>query len=788
MASNTVIEIAGSAAAIFANSLTIDGELHPSQTSGQATVRTTQPSAGQSIKIGLGDTSDANLIFAGELQSVDRTYLGKPANLAWPVSLVDYSFALNRRRPIGAFVGVSATTIAQALVSDFSSGFTSVNVQASLPAVTIQFDGSEDFMTCLSNLADLIGGYSYVDYTKDVHLFLTESSAAPDDLDGTGTKLQMNPPIVCTSDLSQARTRILLKGGGSTATAAVGTGATSSVAIGRPGPALAPTITESAVSDSFSAGNFQVKVSFVYSDGTESLPSPASNTLAASGSKKIHTTLELGDGRVTGRREYYQFNGGGFISGNNFTDVNDNSSTAADLTLNNQGRTPKSTAVAYSAGTTFVYVSDTSQFSATGGVAYTGSQTFTYTGRSTSSGPGALTGIPSSGSGSIGSSIALGDAIGAASINVADMTPFDSDGGTVIVGTQLITYGGTTAGCHVAGRPGPASAPTLSEGASTGSFSSGNYAVEYSYLYSDGGESVPSPACSPVAMSGNKFFHLGVVVGDARVTGRREYYSRNGGGFINGQNLDDIADNTTTAIDLAIHNYSRSPVSSPAGYAAGSVYLYVEDASQFAAGGGTARVGLQTFTYTGRSASSGVAALTGIPSSGAGSLTAVVNVDDVIFPSVGGSGALTGIPISGAGAIVNAINADDAVNIWVVRNDATAQSALAAIEGGDGIHEFLISDDTLTSVALCEARGDAELALFKAAVLTLTYDTRDTKTRCGKTVHVNLPSPFNVTGDFVIQSVQITFEGEALTPRYHVTASSVRFSLNDLLRRLATAA
>jgi hypothetical protein len=66
--------------------------------------------------------------------------------------------------------------------------------------------------------------------------------------------------------------------------------------------------------------------------------------------------------------------------------------------------------------------------------------------------------------------------------------------------------------------------------------------------------------------------------------------------------------------------------------------------------------------------------------------------------------------------------------------------------------------------------------------------SRDTKSASGKTVHANLPS-LGVTGDFTIQSVTIDEIGIAgdTPPRYSVEASTIRFSLQDALRRLVAA-
>ena len=93
-------------------------------------IRGSAPSTGQEVKIGLGTTGASDLLFAGHIIRVSQTFEGQKANLAWDVECQDYTYLLNRRRPIGAY-SASATTIAQNLISSFSSGFTSTNVQSS---------------------------------------------------------------------------------------------------------------------------------------------------------------------------------------------------------------------------------------------------------------------------------------------------------------------------------------------------------------------------------------------------------------------------------------------------------------------------------------------------------------------------------------------------------------------------------------------------------------------------------------------------------------------------------
>ena len=160
---------------------------------------------------------------------------------------------------------------------------------------------------------------------------------------------------------------------------------------------------------------------------------------------------------------------------------------------------------------------------------------------------------------------------------------------------------------------------------------------------------------------------------------------------------------------------------------------------------------------------------------------------------------LTGVPASGTGSIATALVVGDPVNIYITRNDATAQSSLATLLGGsaDGIFEEFLQDRRLKKTE-CENRGDATLTLQKDAMQEFTYACRDPKTRSGKTVTVDLSSPQSIDTTFKIQSVRISEVDTAPSyaanetghpvsdrnPRYDVVASTARFSFEDLLRQM----
>jgi hypothetical protein len=216
---------------------------------------------------------------------------------------------------------------------------------------------------------------------------------------------------------------------------------------------------------------------------------------------------------------------------------------------------------------------------------------------------------------------------------------------------------------------------------------------------------------------------------------------------------------------------------------AGATALPVANAAAFETGGGWAVIGNgeQVIRYSGHSNT----ALTGIPATGIGAITAAI----VFNSTVTTAPMLTGVPASGDRAIRDKnLTAGDEIYLVVQCDDATRAQALAAdLHRGTGVRETWIQDRRL-SVTEARARGQATLALHPIDDLRVTYTCRDLRTSAGKTITVNLPAPTNVSGAFTIQQVTIgNFRprGEQY-PTFTVDASNRQFSFEDLLRRTKT--
>jgi hypothetical protein len=185
--------------------------------------------------------------------------------------------------------------------------------------------------------------------------------------------------------------------------------------------------------------------------------------------------------------------------------------------------------------------------------------------------------------------------------------------------------------------------------------------------------------------------------------------------------------------------------------AVGATALPVDECSWYASGGGTVVAGSNLITYTGRSTASG-------------------------------PGNLTGIAASGAGSILYAIRQGDDVNLWVERNDLAAQAALAALEGGDGIHEAFVQDRRL-SQAGAEARGDAELELFSTVDNAGTYESYDKFTRSGKSLAINLPARGINNEPITLQRVTRRYAAHERW-KFSVSFQRVRRDFYDILRSI----
>jgi hypothetical protein len=300
-------------------------------------------------------------------------------------------------------------------------------------------------------------------------------------------------------------------------------------------------------------------------------------------------------------------------------------------------------------------------------------------------------------------------------------------------------------------------------------------------------DTTPNSGLGATAPTGNTAAGAQIAVGQipigaAAVTARELYMTPAGGGLPLRRALI-LSNNTATTATITIADATlaaqpaapaadTSGLTQPTGQVnPGSPTLIVASPAPFFTDGGWVFAGGQVLRYTGISGQ----LLTGLPASGAGAI-----VTTILY----GQQATPAPTLFGVTGLSKPAQRGAAVHIWVQRDDLAAQAEQAARDGSTGIVEFLLVDERRSEPSLI-TRCDADLARFSRPIITVQYATRDLKTKSGKTIPIDLASP-SIHEVLTIQDVTITEIDTVpgVPPRFSVSASSVRFTLEDTLRRL----
>lgn len=199
--------------------LTITDALNEAPNRAQFRVRGMTPVVGQDLVVTVGSTNNLDRLFAGQVLTFNHVYVGTPANYAYEVSAIDWTWGLGQRLVSRRWQSVSATTIAQDIVAAGAPGYTTDYVAANLPTLDEFTLTDRAVPAALSALATRLGGYWYVDYHKRIHLWTDRD---PEPLTDPAI---LNPIHASLTDLAietdgtQLVTRALVEGGGSTALA-----------------------------------------------------------------------------------------------------------------------------------------------------------------------------------------------------------------------------------------------------------------------------------------------------------------------------------------------------------------------------------------------------------------------------------------------------------------------------------------------------------------------------------------------------------------------------------------
>jgi hypothetical protein len=221
--SDPVITIGGSTRTsnVRKDSLVIVDELNEAPNTCSFSCDGFTPTINSEIIITLSGTRE----FGGHITKLVQGYdSDNPASVVYHCEATDYTRLLDRRKVLKRYTATSASTIVTSILSSFTTGFTTAGVVGSLPTIDAIDFTYEDVSRALTRVAKLVGAHWYVDYSKDVHFFLTETTTPPDDI--TTATPHGARALTKTSDSTQQRTRTLVEGAGSFAAVAVAAGAT----------------------------------------------------------------------------------------------------------------------------------------------------------------------------------------------------------------------------------------------------------------------------------------------------------------------------------------------------------------------------------------------------------------------------------------------------------------------------------------------------------------------------------------------------------------------------------
>ena len=95
------------------------------------------------------------------------------------------------------------------------------------------------------------------------------------------------------------------------------------------------------------------------------------------------------------------------------------------------------------------------------------------------------------------------------------------------------------------------------------------------------------------------------------------------------------------------------------------------------------------------------------------------------------------------------------IDVITVVEDVASQQAVAAVQGGDGVYEHVIVDETLTTIEAAEAAGYADLREHANPRVSGSFMTEITGWEPGQLVTIDLPDR-GIQNTFLVQRVTIT--------------------------------
>lgn len=112
----------------------------------------------------------------------------------------------------------------------------------------------------------------------------------------------------------------------------------------------------------------------------------------------------------------------------------------------------------------------------------------------------------------------------------------------------------------------------------------------------------------------------------------------------------------------------------------------------------------------------------------------------------------TTTPVEG---ITMSLTARQDIDVITMVEDMESQAAIAAVQGGDGVYEHVIVDDSLTTIQAAEAAGMADLREHANPRVKGNFETEVPGWVPGQVVPINLPDR-GVVGEYLVQKVSLS--------------------------------
>ena len=708
------------------------------------------PVAGQAIALYSGDRQLGQQLFGGRIIETTALYESLPANVAYDIRGIDPTWLLNRQRVLRRYVSLYAHHIISDIMATFTRGF-AYWTHITIPPIIVDEISftNETVASCLNALCERIGAYWYVDYAYNLHVFLQEDMDAAPITDAEPRGLRDH---TLTEDLSQVVTRIIARGG------------SGSIAVDLPAGVTELPVKDEAGWFSTSGGIAEVaaqRITYTALRGLGGTGSLIGQAITPTAAPKATATANINLGAALQAGYYYYA----------FTYAN-----AVGETLPGPWATVYAGASAPTLAKTQVrpgYYQDY-QGKTTGG-SYSWRIALFYNGGGWALGP------PTD-------YVTVNDRRYEIQVGLATIDPATGN-----AYYPALTSGGfgSIASTYVYRTTNGGGSWFLEKSWSgVVTVANGWLPTDNQITDEDLGGMSPYPS-GPIATFAA--VHLSAYPAlPTQFTTRKLYRTPAGGGalMLRATNppeplVDTDSDATLGALAPSV---DTSGVAAPSDQilAAGTTTIPVTDTSSFAADGGATggwvQIGNLVVRYTGL----GAAALTGIPPTGSGALTATLRHGAQVLVQP----RLIGLPASGAGALTASVKIGDPITIRVELDDPAAQAALGARLGGtaaDGLVEEPFSDSRMTTAELLNY-ARALLLDRKDPVQTVRFVSRDATLEVGRLITLTLTTP-PIVGTFRIQ--RITFTEIAITgglarvaPLRTVEASTKLYTFADLLRRM----